>query len=404
VSSETEATETAVVIPNLPVQRAENGVLVFKNTTDYFKTCDALNLLGVRALFAFNNKYGFVSQKQRFNTVVDAEYAVFMNPNLTKNDPRPEHSEAYKKAFEDGILKIEPLEGWADRYTFTVHPFYAATINEKGFVVIGNDLVQFTPTSYKVMRGGTTTDCEFLNEIKATGANVLVYQRKKNVGFLVIQDVEVSPSKGITADVVIDQSQCLTGSDTYSSGNQSMYVWTGMESQFLDRRNNLNQITGYYRYRHNGFVYAQHTCKDWLGKSQYQNRDTYISTSWKFKSPWNTVFTSNFYTGGTGIAQDQAVVLSSFNPQSGGNLNSGASQADITDYFNGNQWLYNANTDITPTLMGLTGNTFPYPKALRPTTNSNGIASVTNTKVKWRFAATGFNGGENYFLEVSSCH
>jgi hypothetical protein len=330
-----------------------------------------------------------VSQKQRFNEVVDAEYAIFMNPALTKNSPIPAHSDTYTKAMAEGILKIEALEDWKDRYTFAVHPLYVTTINEKGFVIIGTDLVQFTPNTYKVMHGGTATDCEALNAIKVTSGNTTVYTRSTNG--LEVRDIQQS-SKGITADVRLDYTKCWGNSKTWTDGNKKAYMWVGCESEFVDKRNAANQVTGLYSLRNNGFVYVQNSDKDFWGNFVYRNCDMYISSSWKFKSPWNTIYTVNDYIGGTGTAQDQAVLLSSFSPQISNGLNTSASNADISNYFDGGQWL--SVSDITPANLGLTGNTFPYPKAIRPTLNANGI--YTGAGVYWQYACTGGFNNNNY--------
>ena len=319
-----------------------------------------------------------------------------MNPALKAGSPKPAHSEAYAKAMQEGILKIEALEDWKDRYTFAVHPLYVTTINEKGFVVIGNDLVQFTPNAYKVMHGGTAADCETLDGIKATTANTTVYRRIPNG--LEVRDIQQS-AKGITADVQLDYTKCWGNSKTWADGTKSAYFWTGCESQFVDKRNNSNQVTGIYSYRHNGFVYVQNSCKDFWGNFQYRNCDMYLWSSWKFRSPWNTFYTVTDYIGGTGTAQDQAVLLSSFSPQSSNGLNTSATHGDIANYFDGGQWLY--LVDIKPSTFGLTGNTFPYPKALRPTLNANGI--YTGTGVYWQYAATGFNNGNYQSWTPAAC-
>ena len=222
------ADATATANPNLslnvPILRVENGMLVFKNGVEYYKGAEMLNTASIQALAKWNKSIGFRSPKQIFNEVVAAEYAIF-DPALEKaGKPRPTaHSAAYTNALASGVLKIDPQGDWADRYSYSIHPFYAATVNENGFVCVGTDLLQYTPTHYKIMQNATPADADILAQSKNSNAalGIKVTRRKPN-GFA-FRDTEESTDK---ADVRLDYSACWGGNGAISSnGTKSVMIW-----------------------------------------------------------------------------------------------------------------------------------------------------------------------------------
>lgn len=123
---------------------ADHGVLVFRDQAAVDNALAALQDMSREEADRWEATRGFVSQRQIFDRVVDAEYNALVRPfeGMTEADlaglTPPEHSREYRRALADGI--IEEVDDTYD-YALTMPPL-ARLIDARGFFAVGGTIYQ----------------------------------------------------------------------------------------------------------------------------------------------------------------------------------------------------------------------------------------------------------------------
>ncbi|HEX8140030.1 MAG TPA: hypothetical protein VF544_20885 [Pyrinomonadaceae bacterium] len=140
---------------------ASSGILVFDSLATYERAYPIILNMSAEQAQAWEKSVGFVSQRNLFNQIVEAEYQYLAAPyeelsteELKGMSPPSGHTDIYEKYLRLGIIKTERDEHGEETYTCAI-PIgaYLPVINEQGFFVVGNTIYQIKGNLIKEMLG-----------------------------------------------------------------------------------------------------------------------------------------------------------------------------------------------------------------------------------------------------------
>lgn len=198
----------------IPGVRSEDGVLVFRDTEVYEYASARLQDMSQDEANRWEASMGFVSQRRMFDQVVDAEYARFILPyeNLSEAElgtlaPPTGHSAAYRRALAAGIIQEV-----GDTYeSVLAAPALARVVNARGFVAIGDKVLQVKGATVKTWPAGSFDRLDELD--RATDFDAL--------GSLLTPQLRM-PSTGNTTDGDTADRDMANGDMAATAGNVSV--------------------------------------------------------------------------------------------------------------------------------------------------------------------------------------
>lgn len=138
-----------------------------------FSTQEAMyNYINSNVQPILNN--AFISQKDLFNNIVDAEWEVYKSneDSLTNRS----HSSCYYQGLTDGLIReVFYSDGTQSYAPNLAEPFYNKIVNKEGFFAVGDTIYQITPTLIKKWIHGNMGNCAFLKSQIVTNEELDVY-------------------------------------------------------------------------------------------------------------------------------------------------------------------------------------------------------------------------------------
>ncbi len=156
--------------------KVEDGMLVFADQKAFEVVFDELQKYDRDQANAWERQLGFVSQRQIFDRIVDAEYQHLVAPyedlsdDELRNLPPPVgHSEEYEHYLASGLIRTVQDREAGELYDYNLpNPALARVLNEQGFVAVGDVVYQTTPEHDKTMpRGGGASLAELARATKS---------------------------------------------------------------------------------------------------------------------------------------------------------------------------------------------------------------------------------------------
>jgi hypothetical protein len=139
----------------------KNGILCFSSNAEFKDFYDKNLNMSDSELDNWEKNTGFISMRNIFNQIVDAENALElpyenMTPEQLKNaTPPPSHSELYFKYLKSGFLKLRTYEDGTESYDYNViNPSSVGFYNENGLLKIGDTIYQVTDKALKIITDG----------------------------------------------------------------------------------------------------------------------------------------------------------------------------------------------------------------------------------------------------------
>ncbi|MBV6646198.1 MAG: discoidin domain-containing protein [Cyclobacteriaceae bacterium] len=144
-----------------------SDMLTFESEAKLFETLTHLQTLSPEELKTWGEKRDFISLKQVFNEVLEAEWAISdyfeeMTPGeleaIGGAPAEPITSEVLDHALTRGYLRLvsDPEGDYFDYNIYEVN--LAPVLNVDGFVKIGNDLYQYGLDQKRILEGGSLSD------------------------------------------------------------------------------------------------------------------------------------------------------------------------------------------------------------------------------------------------------
>jgi hypothetical protein len=142
----------------------QHGMLVFSSAEAFEASTRYLQSLSGAEADAWERRLGFVSQRNIFDRIVQAEYAHFVAPYeklsreaLSRTSPPVGHSATYAQYLERGVIREIP-DPSGDTYDYNLpSPALACVLNEEGFFAIGETVYQMKGAYVKEMQDGSFT-------------------------------------------------------------------------------------------------------------------------------------------------------------------------------------------------------------------------------------------------------
>jgi hypothetical protein len=141
--------------------KTEKGLLCFSGKAEFENIYNQHLQMSDSELNLWEKKSGFVSMRNIFNQIVEAENALNlpyekMTPEQLQNaTPPPAHSELYYKYLKSGFLKIQTYADGSESYTYNViNPSSVGYFNENGLLKIGDTIYQVTDKALKLITYG----------------------------------------------------------------------------------------------------------------------------------------------------------------------------------------------------------------------------------------------------------
>lgn len=162
--------------------RAKDGILLFDSLETFEQTYPTILNMDAEQSALWERSVGFVSQRNIFNQIVEAEYGYLVKPYENKSDEAlkrmkaPQgHTNVYRKYLRAGVIKIERVEG-EDTYDYALTDrSYAPIANTGGFYIVGDTVHQVKGDLAKEMRGGDLSKLSLLAKAKSSDpANKIV--------------------------------------------------------------------------------------------------------------------------------------------------------------------------------------------------------------------------------------
>ena len=209
-------------IPRLAGVTVKNGILVFSTLDAYDKNYPIIFNMSNAQSRSWEKSLGFVSQRNIFNQIVDAEYAYLVAPyeNLTdaqlgKMRPPKGHTSIYNKYLRSGLIIAEPDGQGGESYTSPL-PIrgYLPIINEQGYFIVGNTVYQIKDKLIKEMPAAKLSKLSALN--KASADN-LANEIKVNT---VVENSPASSAKGASSSTAASACNYPLSSGWVTSGKR----------------------------------------------------------------------------------------------------------------------------------------------------------------------------------------
>lgn len=172
-------------IPRLADVTVKNGILAFSTVDAYDKNYPIILNMSVAQSRSWEKSIGFVSQRNIFNQIVDAEYAYLVAPYERLSSAqlgkmlRPRgHTTIYNNYLRSGLIVVEGDGEGGESYTSPL-PIrgYLPIINEQGYFIVGNTVYQIKDQLIKEMPSAKISSLSVLNQ---ASSDDLVNQIKVN--------------------------------------------------------------------------------------------------------------------------------------------------------------------------------------------------------------------------------
>jgi hypothetical protein len=137
-----------------------DGMLVFASEDAFERVFGELQNQDRVLADEWERRLGFVSQRQLFDRLVDAEYAYLVAPyeklsdeELAKMEPPVGHTDMYAELLERGLIRETVIEG-EPTYDYNLPtPSMARVLNAEGFVAIGDRVYQVKGDGMREAKG-----------------------------------------------------------------------------------------------------------------------------------------------------------------------------------------------------------------------------------------------------------
>lgn len=154
-----ESPEAADQTKRLTGVTVKNGILAFSTLDAYDKNYPIIFNMSNAQWRSWEKSLGFVSQRNIFNQIVDAEYAYLVAPYERMSDAQLErmapprgHTAIYNKYLRSGLITVERDGQGGESYTAAL-PIrsYLPIINEQGYFMVGSTVYQIKGKLIKEM-------------------------------------------------------------------------------------------------------------------------------------------------------------------------------------------------------------------------------------------------------------
>jgi hypothetical protein len=140
---------------------AKNGILAFDSLETYEKSYPIIFSMSAEQSQSWEKSLGFVSQRNIFNQIVEAEYEYLLAPYENKSNeelkrmaPPAGHTDIYYKYLQSGLIRIQRDASGEETYTSAI-PIggYLPIVNEQGYFIVGDTIYQVKKDLIKEMTG-----------------------------------------------------------------------------------------------------------------------------------------------------------------------------------------------------------------------------------------------------------
>lgn len=154
---------------------AKTGILHFDSLETFEKTYSSILNMDSALSASWEKSIGFVSHRNIFNQIVDAEYAHLAKPYENKSDKTLKrttapkgHTRIYQDHLRSGIIEIQPADQGEDTYDYALtDKSYAPIVNAKGFFIVGDTVYQVKGGLTKEMEGADLSRLAMLDNAKS---------------------------------------------------------------------------------------------------------------------------------------------------------------------------------------------------------------------------------------------
>jgi len=284
VSSSNGFKENKTSAAVLELVDVKHGMLVFDNRNAFDATLKILDGMNALERKAWEESVGFKSYDRLISEIVEAQIALNEKYEklpkeeqlaLLENENYEKFAHITKKHIENGVVKIEKDENNEEHLNFA-DPLFPKLINEKGLVILNNNIIQYTERFYKVIRNRDFDKLSDLSKINVSTENddYLVVELKTKVLKSTTYPINVSAS----SNVVDRQKVVLKEKLTYIGANangyaEAVYVVSAEAEKRQWNRLFGSDFTQIWLYGDCKFVY-------WTG-NLYRTRDEYVDNWWR---------------------------------------------------------------------------------------------------------------------------
>jgi len=152
---------------------ANQGVLSFQSLAAFERTYPTISQMDVTQAAAWERDIGFVSQRNIFNQIVEAEDGFLWKPYEYKSDkelkkiaPPQGHTAIYQRYLRAGVIKRQPDD---DTYDYALSDrSYAPIVNADGFFIVADTLYQVKGGLFKEVEGADLSRRSSLDRARST--------------------------------------------------------------------------------------------------------------------------------------------------------------------------------------------------------------------------------------------
>ncbi len=133
--------------PGIEMPTVKDGMLVFKDKNHLFQTINWLQKFDEDKRTEIEKKYfnGFISQRIIYNQILEEEnkmVELFLKKKVHLKNDSPQRSPLFLEKLKSGIITEEKDENGYTSFRLSLsNPFFAEVINENGFIIIGDSIV-----------------------------------------------------------------------------------------------------------------------------------------------------------------------------------------------------------------------------------------------------------------------
>jgi hypothetical protein len=154
---------------------AKKGILVFNSLETFEKAYPAILHMDMAQSALWEKNIGFVSQRNIFNQIVNAEYDYLAKPFDNKSERQlrkmvaPKgHTNIYQQHLRSGVIAPQKIDGEEETYDYSLSDkSYVPIVNAKGFFIVGDTIYQVKDGLTKEMKGADLPRLSLLDKAKS---------------------------------------------------------------------------------------------------------------------------------------------------------------------------------------------------------------------------------------------